>query len=53
MTRLDEKCPDVLRRPMSADAAVWQQQWLRLQLIIRGLRVTRWDAKTWPTAKAE
>jgi len=39
--------------PMSADAAAWQHQWLRLHLVIRELRSTRWDAEAWPMAKAE
>ena len=39
--------------PMPADAPVWQHQWLRLQLLIRELLTTRWDAATWPLAKAE
>jgi len=35
------------------DAPVWQHRWLRLQLVIRELLITRWDAETWPLAKAE
>jgi len=35
------------------DAPVWQHRWLRLQLVIRELLNTRWDAKSWPMAKAE
>jgi len=38
---------------MAADAPVWQHRWLRLQLVIRELLPARWDAETWPLAKAE
>jgi len=27
--------------------------YLRIQLVIRGIRTTRWDAKTWPIMKHE
>jgi hypothetical protein len=38
---------------MPADTPVWQHRRLRLQLVIRELLNTRWDANTWPTVKAE
>ena len=38
---------------MRADAPTRQHQWLRLHVVIRELFTTRWDAKTWPLAKAE
>jgi len=37
----------------TADTCLWQHRWLRLQLIIRELLTTRWDAETWPLAEAE
>jgi len=27
--------------------------WLRLHLLVRSIRTTRWDATTWPIAKHE
>jgi len=38
---------------MPTDGRAWQHQWLRLYLVIRELLITRWDAKSWPMAKAE
>ena len=53
--RLDAQRLTILRctLAMPADAPVWQHKWLRLQLVIRELLTTRWDAKSWPMAKAE
>jgi hypothetical protein len=30
----------------------WRYPWLRIQRLIRSILETRWDTKTWPTAKA-
>jgi len=30
----------------------WQHPWLRIERLIRSILETRWDNKTWPTAKA-
>jgi len=53
--RLDAQYLPILRWTlvMPADLPVWQHRWLRLQLVIRELLITRWDAETWPLAKAE
>ncbi len=29
----------------------WQYPWLRIQLLLRSMLGTRWDATTWPTVK--
>jgi len=31
----------------------WQLPWLRVSLVLSAILHTRWDAATWPTAKAE
>jgi len=31
----------------------WQHPWLRIQLLLRSMLGTRWDATTWPTIQAE
>jgi len=53
--RLDAQHPAILRWivAMPAEAPTWQHRWLRLQLVIRELLATRWDAKSWPMAKTE
>jgi len=30
----------------------WQHPWLRIERLICSILATRWDNKTWPTAKA-
>lgn len=37
-------------KPLAADVPLLLP-WLRLALLIRGTRKTRWDDATWPTAK--
>jgi hypothetical protein len=36
-------------RPLSLDVRRTQHPWLRIQLLLRSMRGTRWDATTWPT----
>jgi hypothetical protein len=31
----------------------WQHPWFRIQLLLRSMLGTRWDATTWPAIKAE
>ena len=31
----------------------WQHPWLRIQLLLRAMLGTRWDAVAWPTIRAE
>lgn len=31
----------------------WEHPWLRISLLVRAITGTRWDAETWPTAKAD
>ena len=31
----------------------WRHPWLRVQLVIRALTGTRWDAQQWPVVKSE
>jgi hypothetical protein len=40
------------RRAGGAEPA-GQHPWLRIQLLLRSMLGTRWDATTWPTVKAE
>jgi len=35
------------------DDHAWRHPWLRVQLVIRALTGTRWDAQQWPVVKSE
>lgn len=34
------------------EARRWQHPWLRLEMLVRPIREPRWNADTWPEAKA-
>jgi hypothetical protein len=38
---------------MPEPSHVWQHPWLRIQLLLRAMLGSRWDATTWPAIKAE
>jgi hypothetical protein len=53
MSPLQEVVDQLGTELVVCDSHAWRHPWLGVQLVIRALTGTRWDAQQWPVAKSE